>query len=169
MSTQNIAELLVSIGSVAIPLIAAFFGKYIAKYLKSNKIAATIATLATQAVIEAQKLGVTTYLTGAIKNSKAIVSVESALKSLGFTTKEIESLASTIKSAIETEYATLTNDGTLSVYTQKTETEEATETATKLAAAKKELAEAQAAVTALESTATSETASTSAANSTATK
>ncbi|KRN31087.1 phage holin, LLH family [Liquorilactobacillus mali] len=148
MNIQNIAEavvtLVVAVIGVAVP--------YVAKFLKSNKTAETLVsilpTLAKDAVVALQKLGVTTYIEGELKKSKAVTYVETALKNLGF--KETD--ATTIQNAVESAYANLTQDGTLATYTQKTVEEANAETdAEKLASAKKALAEAQTTVTELES------------------
>ncbi|MFT9033709.1 MAG: oxidoreductase [Leuconostoc mesenteroides] len=160
MNTQNIAEIVVSIAVVTIPVL----GTYVARFIKSNKLAQTLVsvlpTLASDAVVAMQKLGVTTYIEGELKKSKAVKIVESALKSLGFKSTD----ATTIQNAIESAYASLIKDGTLTQYVQKTEAQEAadvvaqtqTEKATELAIAQKALADAQAKVTAL-STNTTET------------
>ncbi|MFT8826024.1 MULTISPECIES: phage holin, LLH family [Liquorilactobacillus] len=149
MNVQNIAEavvtLVVAVIGVAVP--------YIAKFLKSNKTAETLVsilpTLAKDAVVALQKLGVTTYIEGELKKSKAVKIVESALQNLGF--KETDAV--TIENAIESAYASLIKDGTLTQYVQKTEAQEVAdeaaqqaEKATELANAQKELTEAQAKV-----------------------
>lgn len=150
MNTQNIAEavvtLVVAVIGVAVP--------YIAKFLKSNKTAETLVsilpTLAKDAVVALQKLGVTTYIDGELKKSKAVKIVESALRNLGF--KETDAV--TIENAIESAYASLIKDGTLTQYVQKTEAQEVAdetaqtqaEKATELANAQKALADAQAKV-----------------------
>ncbi|WP_281829391.1 phage holin, LLH family [Lactobacillus amylolyticus] len=151
MNTQNIAEIVVSVVVAIIGILT----PYLANFIKNNKTAQTLVdvlpTLAKDAVVAMQKLGVTTYLEGALKKSKAVAAVETALKSLGFKSTD----ATTIENAVESAYADLVKDGTLSTYTQKTEADVKAETeAEKLAAAKKALADAQATVTALESKAT---------------
>ncbi|MDC7952780.1 phage holin, LLH family [Liquorilactobacillus mali] len=154
MNTQNIAEIVVTLAvaviGVAVP--------YVANFLKSNKTAETLVsilpTLAKDAVVALQKLGVTTYIEGELKKSKAVTYVETALKNLGFKSTD----ATTIQNAVESAYADLTQDGTLATYTQKTAEEASAETdAEKLEAAKKLLAEAQATVTELESKTTDAT------------
>ncbi|KRM08824.1 hypothetical protein FD16_GL002222 [Paucilactobacillus suebicus DSM 5007 = KCTC 3549] len=96
-----------------------------------------------------QKLGVTTYIEGEVKKSKAGKIVETALKNLGFTTID----ETTITNAVESAYASLTADGTLATYTQataETETEtEAEKKAAELKQAQADLATAQAKVTSL--------------------
>ncbi|MCP0886919.1 oxidoreductase [Ligilactobacillus sp. WILCCON 0076] len=148
MNTQNITEIIIA-------LVVAIIGgttPYVVKFIKSNKTAQTLVsvlpTLAKDAVIALQKLGVTTYIEGELKKSKAVTYVETALKKLGFKSTD----AITIENAVESAYAELTKDGTLAQYTQKTEAEETAETkATQLATAKTALANAQAKVAELES------------------
>ena len=151
MNTQNIAEIVVSVVVAIIGILT----PYLANFIKNNKTAQTLVdvlpTLAKDAVVAMQKLGVTQYLEGELKKSKAVTTVESALESLGFKSTDV----TTIENAVESAYASSVKDGTLSAYTQKTEADVKAETeAEKLAAAKKALADAQATVTALESAST---------------
>jgi hypothetical protein len=155
MNTQNIAEIVVSVVVAIIGILT----PYLANFIKNNKTAQTLVdvlpTLAKDAVVALQKLGVTTYIEGELKKSKAVTYVETALKSLGFKSTD----ATTIQNAVESAYAELAKDGTLAQYTQKTEAEETAQTnAEKLAAAKKQLVADQAAVTKLESATTTTTA-----------
>nr|WP_010622284.1 phage holin [Paucilactobacillus suebicus] len=122
---------------------------YLAKFIKSNKTAQTLVdilpTLAKDAVVAMQKLGVTTYIEGEVKKSKAGKIVEAALKNLGFT----ETDETTITNAIESAYASLTADGTLATYMQATAETEAEKKAAELKQAQADLATAQAKVTSL--------------------
>ncbi|ULQ49066.1 phage holin, LLH family [Liquorilactobacillus nagelii] len=157
MNTQNIAEIVVSVVVAIIGILT----PYLANFIKNNKTARTLVdvlpTLAKDAVVAMQKLGVDQYLEGELKKSKAVTFVESALENLGFKSTD----ATTIKNAVESAYADLVKKGTLSVYTQKTEADVKAETeAEKLAAAKKALADAQATVTTLESASTTSSAAT---------
>lgn len=149
MNVQNIAEAVVTLVVAAIGVAV----PYVAKFLKSNKTAETLVsilpTFAKDAVVASQKLGVTQYIEGELKKSKAVTYVETALKDLGFKSTD----ATTIQNAVESAYADLTQDGTLATYTQKTSEEASAETdAEELAAAKKALADAQAKVASLEAT-----------------
>ncbi|MCP9313710.1 oxidoreductase [Liquorilactobacillus satsumensis] len=157
MNTNSIAELVVSLAVVAIPVL----GAYVAKFLKSNKVAATLISvltpLAKDAVIAVEKLGVTQYLEGELKKSKAVEYVVDALEKLGFTKADKD----TIANAIETQYAALSQDGTLDQYKQMTEAQsteatkkEALEKAqTALANANQTVVEAQKKVNELQGTA----------------
>ncbi len=132
---NNLVDVIVSLAVAAIPII----GAYALKFLKSNKnvttLLAVLEPLAKDAVVAVEKLGVASYIEGAVKNSKAVAIVESALKTLGFTSYD-ESL---ITNAVEKQYSALIDDLN-KVYPQKTlaeQTAEATATAVKLAADKK--------------------------------
>lgn len=120
---------------------------YLAKFIKANKTAQTLVdilpTLAKDAVVAMQKLGVTTYIEGAVKKSKAVKIVEAALKKLGFT----ETDETTVTNAVESAYASLTTDGTLATYTQATAETEVEEKTDELKAAQAALAQVQASVT----------------------
>lgn len=147
MNTQNIAEIVVSVAVAVIGVLT----PYLAKFIKSNKTAQTLVsvlpTLAKDAVVAAQELGVTTYIEGAVKKSKAVVAVKSALEKLGFKSTD----EATIKNAVESAYAVATQDGTLAQYTQKTEAQEESETLDdQIAAAQKAANEAAAKVKELE-------------------
>ncbi|MFT8392410.1 MAG: phage holin, LLH family [Liquorilactobacillus ghanensis] len=149
MNTQNIAEIVVAIVVAIIGAVT----PYLAKFIKSNKTAQTLVevlpSLAKDAVIAMQKLGVTQYLEGELKKSKAAALVKSALDKLGF--KDAD--ADAIENAIESAYAELVKDGTLTVYPQLTkEQADAQANAAKLAAAQKQLTDAQATVAKLSTT-----------------
>lgn len=145
MNVQNVSEAIVALVVAIIGVVT----PYIAKFIKSNKTAQTLVdilpTLAKDAVVALQKLGVTTYIEGEVKKSKAGKIVETALKNLGFT----ETDEATIANAIESAYASLTADGTLATYTQATPETEAEKKATELKQAQADLTAAQAKVTSL--------------------
>lgn len=149
MNVQNVSEAIVAIVVAIIGVVT----PYLAKFIKSNKTAQTLVdilpTLAKDAVVAMQKLGVTTYIEGEVKKSKAGKIVEAALKNLGFT--EIDE--TTTANAIESAFASLTADGTLATYTQATpETAAETEAekkATELKQAQADLTAAQAKVNSL--------------------
>ena len=124
MNVQNISEVIIA---VVVAIIGAVT-PYLAKFIKSNKTAQTLVdilpTLAKDAVVAMQKLGVSDYLEGAAKKSGAVKTVETALEKLGFNeTDEV-----TIANAVESAYASLVADGTLAPYKQATaEAEEKTD------------------------------------------
>ena len=109
---NTIADVVVAVVVAVIP----FVFKQLEQWLEKNQTAKTIVsimpTIAKDAVIIAEKLGVEEKLAGEAKNSKAVAYVVETLKSLGFTDVD----AQIIKNAVESAFAELTKDGTLSVY-----------------------------------------------------
>lgn len=109
---NSLSEVVVAVVVAVIP----FIFKQLEKWLEKNQTAKTVIsilpTIAKDAVVIAEKLGVEEKLAGDIKNSKAVKSVSETLKSLGFTDVDEQ----TIKNAVESAYAELVKNGTLSVY-----------------------------------------------------
>lgn len=142
MDVQNISDAVISIVVVIIGVVT----PYLAKFVKSNKTAQTLVDvlppLAKDAVVAMQKLGVETYIEGSVKKLKAVKIVEADLTKLGFT-KTDETI---IGNAVESAYASLTSDGTLTPYAQATAESQAKEKTAELNAAKAVLAAAQTAL-----------------------
>lgn len=146
---QNITDLIVSVVVVVVPVVAGFLTKNILANKKALNLISLLSTLSKEAVVVAEKLGVTTYLTSEIKNSKAVQYVSDELKKLGFTVSD----TSAISNAVEKAFAEMKTD-IEKAYPQKTAAEEQAETvaqtqaekATELANAQKALTEAQAKV-----------------------
>lgn len=92
-----------SVITLFIAVLTAVIG-YVGYEVRKNERTRTIFTvlepLAKDAVIAAQKLGVTEYLTGAMKKSHAVKTVTKALSEAGFTVKD----GQTIKNAVEKAY-----------------------------------------------------------------
>lgn len=114
---NTLADVIVAVVVAVIP----FAFKQLEQWLKKNQTAKTIVsilpTIAKDAVVIAEKLGVKDKLEGEVKNSKAVAYVVETLKSLGFTDVDVQ----LIKNAVESAYAELKKDGTLSVYDKKQE------------------------------------------------
>ena len=112
---NTIADVIVAVVVAIIP----FVFKQLEQWLEKNQTAKTIVsimpTIAKDAVVIAEKLGVEEKLAGEAKNSKAVAYVVDNLKSLGFTDVD----AQIVKNAVESAFAELTKDGTLSVYDKK--------------------------------------------------
>lgn len=147
MNVQNISDAVISIVVVIIGVVTPF----LAKFVKSNKTAQTLVdvlpALAKDAVVAMQKLGIETYIEGSTKKLKAVKIVKAALMKLGFT----EADETIIANAVESAYASLISDGTLTTYTQaaaepqvKEKTDELTAAQAALTAAQTALAQAQA-------------------------
>lgn len=113
-NVNSLSEDVVAVVVVVIP----FIFKQLEKWLEKNQTAKTIVsilpTIAKDAVVVAEKLGVEKNLDGEIKNSKAVSVVSETLKNLGFT--EVDEQI--IKNAVESSYAELVKSGTLSVYSK---------------------------------------------------
>ena len=111
-NVNSLSEIVISVVVVVIP----FIFKQLEKWLEKNQTAKTIVsilpTIAKDAVVIAEKLGVEEKLAGEIKNSKAVGYVTETLKSLGFTDVDVQ----VVKNAVESAYAELVKDGTLEVY-----------------------------------------------------
>ena len=109
---NSLAEVVVAVVVAVIP----FIFKQLEKWLEKNQTARTIVsilpTIAKDAVVVAEKLGVEEKLAGEVKNSKAVGYVTDTLKKLGFTDVDVQ----IIKNAVEAAYADLVKDGTLEVY-----------------------------------------------------
>lgn len=143
MNTQNISEAIVAIAVAVIGVVT----PYLANFIKSNKTAQTLVdilpTLAKDAVVAMQKLGVTEAIEGEVKKSHAAQIVKQALTNLGFTNTD----EATLQNAIEAAYAQLKADGTLATYPQATKPddkqEEIAKTEADLAKLKEQEATAQ--------------------------
>lgn len=111
-NVNSLSEIVVSVVVVVIP----FIFKQLEKWLEKNQTAKTIIsilpTIAKDAVIVAEKLGVEEKLAGEVKNSKAVGYVSDTLKNMGFTDVD----AQIVKNAVESAYAELVKNGTLEVY-----------------------------------------------------
>ena len=109
---NTVADVIVAVVVAVIP----FVFKQLEQWLEKNQTAKTIVsimpTIAKDAVVIAEKLGVEEKLAGEVKISKAVSYVSETLKNLGFTDVD----AQIIKNAVESAYAELAKNGTLSVY-----------------------------------------------------
>lgn len=84
-----------------ITAVIAYVGNVIAKNDKARTVFNVLEPLARDAVIASQKLGVTEYLSGAMKKNHAVQAVIQALLDAGFTVKDEQ----VIRNAIEKAYA----------------------------------------------------------------
>lgn len=111
---NSLTEVVVAVVVTIIP----FIFKQLEKWLEKNQTAKTIVsilpTIAKNAVVVAEKLGVEENLDGEIKNLKAVSFVSEILKNLGFTDVDEQ----IIKNAVESSYAELEKSGILSVYSK---------------------------------------------------
>lgn len=120
MEINSIADVITAVAVASLPIIIT----YLSKWLKSSRTAETLVsvlpTLAKDAVVAMQKLGVTEAIEGEVKKSHAVQIVKQALTNLGFTNTD----AATLQNAIESAYAQLKADGTLDAYPQAKPTDD---------------------------------------------
>ena len=118
MEVDSIADVITAVAAVSLPIIVT----YLSKWLKGNKQAETLVsvlpTLAKDAVVAMQKLGVTEAIEGVVKKARAVQIVAKALSDLGFN----ETNEATLANAVESAYAQLKADGTLDAYPQAVDT-----------------------------------------------
>lgn len=113
-NANSLSEVVVAVVVVVIPFIFKQLEKWLEKNQTAKAIVSILPTIAKDAVVVAEKLGVEKNLDGEIKNSKAVSFVSETLKNLGFT--EVDEQI--IKNAVESSYAELVKSGTLSVYSK---------------------------------------------------
>lgn len=120
MEINSITDVITAVAVASLPIIVA----YVSKWLKGNKQAETLVsvlpTLAKDAVVAMEKLGVNEAIEGEAKKSHAVQIVMQALASLGFDYTD----ETTLKNAIESAYAQLKADGTLDAYPQAKPTDD---------------------------------------------
>ena len=109
---NSLADVVVAIVVAIIPFIFKQLEQWVEKNQTARTIVSILPTIAKDAVVIVEKLGVEEKLAGEVKNSKAVSYVSETLKNLGFTDVD----AQTVKNAVESAYAELEKNGTLSVY-----------------------------------------------------
>ncbi len=98
---MNTNELVVTLLATVLTAVISYCGNVLVKNNRALTIVRALEPLAKDAVIAAQKLGVTEYLSGAMKKSHAVQAVTQALLDAGFTVKDEQ----VIKNAVEKAYA----------------------------------------------------------------
>lgn len=140
MEVNSIADVITAVAAVSMPIIVA----YVSKWLKGNKQAETLVsvlpTLAKDAVVAMQQLGVDKAIEGEAKKSHAVQIVKQALDNLGFTSED----EATLQNSVEAAYAQLKTDGTLDAYPQAKPTDDTQAKITKAEAALASLKEQEA-------------------------
>lgn len=140
MEVNSIADVITAVAVASLPIIIT----YLSKWLKGNKQAETLVsvlpTLAKDAVVAMQKLGVNEAIEGEVKKSHAVQIVKQALANLGFTKTD----ETTLNNAIEAAYAQLKAGGTLDAYPQASKTDDKQEEIAKAEAALASLKEQEA-------------------------
>lgn len=135
MEVNSIADVITAVAVASLPIIIT----YLSKWLKGNKQAETLVsvlpTLAKDAVVAMQKLGVEKAIEGEVKKFHAVQIVKQALANLGFTNTD----EATLQNAIEAAYAQLKADGTLDAYPQAVDTSDEDTKQAEIAKAEAEL------------------------------
>ena len=109
---NSLADVVIAVVVAVIPFIFKQLEQWVEKNQTAKTIVSILPTIAKDAVVVAEKLGVEEKLAGEVKNSKAVSYVAETLKNLGFTDVDVQ----IIKNAVESAYAELVKDGTLEVY-----------------------------------------------------
>lgn len=94
-------DVVVTVLATVLTAVISYCGHLLAKNSQALTILRAIEPLAKDAVIAAQKLGVTEYLSGVAKKNHAVQVVAQALSNAGFTVKDEQ----VIKNAVEKAYA----------------------------------------------------------------
>ncbi len=94
-------DIVVTVLVTVLTAVITFLGSEIKKNVRARTIFNVLEPLARDAVIAAQKLGVTEYLSGAMKKNHAVKVVGQALSNAGFTIADEQ----VIKNAVEKAYA----------------------------------------------------------------
>lgn len=94
-------DVIVTVLATVLTAVISYCGSVLIKNNRALTIVRAIEPLAKDAVIAAQKLGVTQYLSGAMKKNHAVQAVAQALLNAGFTVKDEQ----VIKNAVEKAYA----------------------------------------------------------------
>lgn len=92
-------ELVVTVLATVLTAVITFVGSEIKKNVQARTIFNVLEPLAKDAVIAAQKLGVTEYLTGAMKKNHAVQAVAQALSDAGFTVKDEQVIVNAVEKA----------------------------------------------------------------------
>lgn len=141
---MTLTDMIVTILTAIITAVIGYCGSYFVKNSRALSMLRALEPLAKDAVVAAQKLGVTEYLSGAMKKNHAVQAVNQALLDAGFTVKDKQVVINAVEKAYAQQVELLKN------YPQApkpTPTDEELEKAQEVVAQKEaELAEAKATV-----------------------
>ena len=96
---MNTNELIVTLLATILTAVISYCGNVLVKNNRALTIVRALEPLARDAVIAAQKLGVTEYLSGAMKKNHAIKTVAQALLDAGFTIKDEQMIVNAVEKA----------------------------------------------------------------------
>lgn len=120
MEVNSIVNVITAVAVASLPIITAYMSKWLKSNHRAASLIAILPTLAKDAVVAMQQLGVEKAIEGESKKSHAVQIVKQALANLGFTDAD----ETTLKNAIEAAYAQLKADGTLDAYPQAKPTDD---------------------------------------------
>ena len=92
-------DVVVTVLATVLTAVITFLGSEIKKNVQARTIFNVLEPLAKDAVVAAQKLGVTEYLSGAMKKNHAIKTVTRALLDAGFTVKDEQMIVNAVEQA----------------------------------------------------------------------
>lgn len=96
---MNFSDMVVTIFVTVVTAVITFVGYEVRKNEQARTIFNVLEPLAKDAVVAAQKLGVTEYLTGAMKKNHAVQAVVQALLDAGFTVKDEQVIVNAVEQA----------------------------------------------------------------------
>ena len=117
MVVRNIADVIVYLVLLALPIITGYVAKVMSKSSALSGLISVLPMVAKDAVVVAEKTGVLNSLTGNEQFAKALSTAQEALAKLGYDKVDEQVLSS----AIEQAYVQLKSAGTLDVYKDKSE------------------------------------------------
>lgn len=96
---MNTNELVVTLLATVLTAVISYCGNVLVKNNRALTIVRALEPLAKDAVVAAQKLGVTEYLSGAMKKNHAVQAVSQALLDAGFTVKDEQVIVNAVEQA----------------------------------------------------------------------
>ncbi len=96
---MDFTDVVVTVLVTVLTAVITFLGSEIKKNVQARTIFNVLEPLAKDAVVAAQKLGVTEYLSGAMKKSHAVQAVTQALLDAGFTVKDEQVIVNAVEQA----------------------------------------------------------------------
>lgn len=92
-------DVVVTVLATALTVVISYCGSVLVKNNRALTVVRALEPLAKDAVIAAQKLGVTEYLTGAAKKNHAVQTVIQALSNAGFTVNDEQIIVNAVEKA----------------------------------------------------------------------
>ena len=96
---MDFTDVVVTVLVTVLTAVITFVGSEVKRNMQARTIFNMLEPLAKDAVIAAQKLGVTQYLSGAMKKNHAVQAVSQALLDAGFTVKDEQVIVNAVEQA----------------------------------------------------------------------